>query len=98
MLLARVIGTVVSSQKDFRCRGKKLLLIQPHVTGGDGLVPSGGSVVAADGVGAGPGSLVMYTQGSSARLTDLTRDTPIDAVIIGIVDSVEMDGRRIDAR
>jgi microcompartment protein CcmK/EutM len=40
----------------------------------------------------------MYTQGSSARLTDLTRETPIDAVIIGIVDSVEMDGRRIDAR
>jgi microcompartment protein CcmK/EutM len=74
------------------------LLIQPHVTGGDGLVPSGGSVVAADGIGAGLGSLVMYTQGSSARLTDLTRDTPIDAVIIGIVDSVEMDGRRLDAR
>ena len=54
--------------------------------------------MAADTVGAGPGSLVMYTQGSSARLTDLTRDTPIDAVIIGIVDSVEMDGRRIDVR
>jgi microcompartment protein CcmK/EutM len=98
MLLARVIGTVVSSQKELRCHGKKLLLIQPYVTGGDGLVPSGGSVVAADGIGAGLGSLVMYTQGSSARLTDLTRDTPIDAVIIGIVDSVEMDGRRLDAR
>jgi microcompartment protein CcmK/EutM len=98
MMLARVIGTVVSSQKDVRCLGKKLLLIQPHVTGGGGLVPSGGSVVAADTVGAGPGSLVMYTQGSSARLTDLTRETPIDAVIIGIVDSVEMDGRPIDAR
>jgi microcompartment protein CcmK/EutM len=98
MVLARVIGTVVSSQKDFHCYGKKLLLIQPHVADGDGLVPSGGSVVAADGIGAGLGSLVMYTQGSSARLTDLTRDTPIDAVVIGIVDSVEMDGRRIDAR
>ena len=98
MLLAKVIGTVVSSQKDVRCQGKKLLLIQPHVTRGDGLAPSGGSVVAVDGVGAGQGSLVMYTQGSSARLTDVTRDTPIDSVIIGIVDAVVMNGRRIDTQ
>ncbi len=89
MFLAKVVGTVVSTQKEPRCQGKKLLLIQPHVASPEGLVPSGASVVAVDGVGAGRGSLVMYTQGSSARLTDYTRDTPIDAVVIGIVDKVE---------
>jgi microcompartment protein CcmK/EutM len=98
MFLAKVLGTVVSSQKDLRCQGKKLLLIQPHATAGDSLVPSGPSVVAVDSVGAGNGSLVMYTQGSSARLTDVTRDTPVDAVIIGIVDAVEIGGRRLDGR
>lgn len=98
MFLARVLGTVVSSQKDARCQGKKLLLIQPHATEGDSLVPSGMSVVAVDGVGAGNGSLVLYTQGSSARLTDGTRDIPVDAVIIGIVDAVEIGGRRLQAK
>ena len=95
MLLARVIGTVVSSQKDLRCQGKKLLLLQPHQAQGDRLVPAGPSVVAVDGVGAGLGTLVMFTQGSSARLTDVTKDTPVDAVIMGIVDTVEIEGRRI---
>ena len=98
MFLAKVLGTVVSSQKDARCQGKKLLLIQPHATQGDLLVPTGASMVAVDGVGAGNGSLVMYTQGSSARLTDITRDTPIDTVIIGIVDAIEIGGRRMDTK
>ena len=52
-------------------------------------------MVAVDGVGAGLGTLVMFTQGSSARLTDVTKDTPVDAVIMGIVDAVEIEGRRI---
>lgn len=98
MLLAKVIGTVVSSQKEPRCDGKKLLLLQPHATQGGALVPAGSSVVAVDGIGAGLGSLVMFTQGSSARLTDLTRDTPVDTVIIGIVDLVEVGGQRIEVR
>jgi microcompartment protein CcmK/EutM len=48
-----------------------------------------------DSVGAGNGELVMFTQGSSARLTDRTRDAPVDAVIIGIVDTVELDGKEV---
>jgi microcompartment protein CcmK/EutM len=96
MFLARVVGQVVSSQKNRKCQGMKLLLIQPHVSDGARLVASGSSIVAVDSVGAGRGSLVMFTQGSSARLTDVTRESPVDAVIIGIVDSVEVDGALVD--
>jgi microcompartment protein CcmK/EutM len=95
MFLARVIGTVVSTQKNPRCDGMKLLLVQPHITQGDRLVSSGSSVVAVDTVGAGEGALVLFTQGSSARLTDATKDTPVDTVIIGIVDTVELGGKRV---
>jgi ethanolamine utilization protein EutN len=86
MFLAKVTGNVVSSQKDLRCQGMKLLLVQPHVTQGGRLVSSGSSIVAVDTVGAGEGALVLFTQGSSARLTDSTKESPVDAVIIGIVD------------
>jgi ethanolamine utilization protein EutN len=96
MFLARVVGSIVSSQKSPRCNGMKLLLIQPHVTSDGKLVPSGSTVVATDTVGAGEGNLVMFVQGSSARLTDATKDAPVDAAIIGIVDSVESGGRRIE--
>jgi len=96
MFLAKVIGSIVSSQKSPRCSGMKLLLIQPHVTDKGTLVPSGSTVVAIDTVGAGEGNLVMFVQGSSARLTEITKDAPVDAAIIGIVDSVESGGRRIE--
>ncbi len=95
MFLAKVIGSIVSSQKSCRCNGMKLLLIQPHVPDAGKLVPSGSAVVAIDTVGAGEGNLVMFVQGSSARLTDITKDAPVDAAIIGIVDAVESGGRRI---
>jgi len=96
MFLARVIGTVVATQKDRKMRGRKLLLVQPHVVRPESgfppaLVPSGGSVVAVDTVGAGDGELVMVTQGSSARLTDSTSDAPVDAVVIGIVDTIDAE-------
>jgi microcompartment protein CcmK/EutM len=98
MFLARVLGTVVSSEKDQKVQGKKLLLIQPQAPRGDGLAASGAALVAVDGIGAGPGTLVLFTQGSSARLTDLTKDTPVDTVIVGIVDEIQVDGHRVDAR
>ena len=98
MFLARVIGNVVSTQKNPRCEGMKLLLVQPHITQGDRLVSSGSSVVAVDTVGAGEGALVLFTQGSSARLTDRTKDSPVDTVIIGIVDTVELGGKPITPR
>jgi microcompartment protein CcmK/EutM len=96
MFLAKVIGNVVSTQKNARFQGMKLLMIQPYITREGKLVESGSSVVAVDSVGAGEGELVMFTQGSSARLTEMTKDTPVDTVIIGIVDTVEVAGRRLE--
>jgi ethanolamine utilization protein EutN len=96
MFLAKVIGNVVSTQKNARFLGSKLMLIQPYITREGKLVESGSSVVAVDSVGAGEGELVMFTQGSSARLTDTTKDLPVDAVIVGIVDTVEVAGRRLE--
>jgi len=95
MFLAKVIGNVVSTQKNPKFQGMKLLLIQPYITREEQLVQSGSSVVAVDSVGAGVGELVMFTQGSSARLTDMTKDSPTDTVIVGIVDTVEIGGKRL---
>ena len=96
MFLAKVIGNVVSTQKNPRFQGMKLLLIQPYITRDGTLIVSGSSVVAVDSVGAGEGEFVLFTQGSSARLTDATKDAPVDAVIIGIVDTEEVAGRKLE--
>jgi ethanolamine utilization protein EutN len=96
MFLAKVIGNVVATQKDSRFLGMKLLLIQPYITKDRKLTASGSSVVAVDSVGAGQGECVLFTQGSSARLTDRTKDAPVDAVIVGIVDTVEVDGAIVE--
>ena len=96
MFLAKVIGSVVATQKDPKFQGMKLLLIQPHVNREGKLAASGSSVVAVDTVGAGLGECVLFTQGSSARLTTTTKDAPVDAVIIGIVDSVEVNGAALE--
>jgi microcompartment protein CcmK/EutM len=96
MFLAKVIGSVVATQKDVRFTGMKLLLIQPYINKDQVLTASGSSVVAVDSVGAGLGECVLFTQGSSARLTDRTKDAPVDAVIVGIVDSVEVDGKNVE--
>lgn len=96
MFLAKVIGTVVSTQKSPEFEGMKLLFIQPYINRDRTLVPSGSSVVAVDSLGAGVGELVLFTQGSSARLTPSTKSTPVDAVIVGIVDSVEVGGVTVD--
>jgi ethanolamine utilization protein EutN len=92
MFIAKVIGNVVSTQKNAKFRGMKLLLIQPYVNRDSRLEASGSSVVAVDSVGAGVGECVLFTQGSSARLTPATKDAPVDAVIVGIVDVVEVGG------
>jgi ethanolamine utilization protein EutN len=95
VFLAKVIGNVVSTQKNENLRGMKLLLIQPYITKDGELVSSGSSIVAVDSVGAGEEELVMFTQGSSARLTESTKNSPVDAVIVGIVDSVEVGGKNV---
>lgn len=92
MILAEVLGTVVSTRKDPGLLGLKLLLVREVDPEGK---PTGNFVVAADAVGAGRREVVLVSQGSSARLTEVTREKPVDAVIVGIVDSVEMGGRDV---
>jgi ethanolamine utilization protein EutN len=96
MFLAKVIGNVVATQKNEKFHGMKLLFIQPYIHKDGALIASGSSVVAIDSVGAGEGECVLFTQGSSARMTPATKDSPVDAVIVGIVDSIEVDGRTVE--
>lgn len=89
MLLGRVAGTLVASEKEPTMEGLKFLVIkQVDVEGDD----SGGYVIAADAVGAGVGEIVMFATGSSARQTEATRDRPCDAVVMAIVDTWEVGG------
>ena len=89
MILGRVIGTVVSSRKEEELAGLKFLLVK--ACDADGKV-SGGIVVAVDAVGAGIGEVVLYASGSSARQTKVTKDRPVDATIMAIVDQVSTTG------
>ncbi|HXK12122.1 MAG TPA: EutN/CcmL family microcompartment protein [Vicinamibacteria bacterium] len=95
MFVAKVIGNVVATQKDPKLTGAKLLLIQPYITRDGALVASGSSIVAVDSLGAGTGECVLFTQGSSARLTPATKEAPVDAVVVGIVDTVEVEGKEV---
>jgi len=92
MQLARVVGTVVATRKETSMEGLKFLFLR--VVGADGK-DTGATVVAADAVGAGPGEMVLVASGSSARQTEATRERPCDAVVMAIVDSWEMDSRRV---
>lgn len=96
MFLAKVIGNVVATQKSPEFEGMKLLFIQPYINKDKKLVQSGSSIVAVDSVGAGVGECVLFTQGSSARLTHNTKGAPVDAVIVGIVDTVEVEGTIVE--
>ena len=88
MILARVVGNVVATRKDPRLEGKKLLILQPVNPQGK---PEGNYVVAVDTVSAGNRELVIAVSGSSARMADGCKDTPVDTSIIGIVDTVSLD-------
>ncbi|MDP3047164.1 MAG: EutN/CcmL family microcompartment protein [Chloroflexota bacterium] len=89
MLLARVVGTVVSSRKEPRIEGLKLLVCKALDLDGK---ETGVYVVAADAVQAGIDDIVMFATGSSARQTKVTENRPIDAVVMAIVDTWEVDG------
>jgi microcompartment protein CcmK/EutM len=91
MVLGKVVGTVVSSRKEEELTGLKFLLVKACDADGN---PTGATVVAADAVGAGVGEVVLYAAGSSARQTKVTKDRPVDATIMAIVDQVEIDGAR----
>ncbi|HOA75488.1 MAG TPA: EutN/CcmL family microcompartment protein [Phycisphaerae bacterium] len=97
MFIAKVTGTVVATQKVSTVTGKKLLLVEAMTIKGEppALQSSGRIAVAVDTVGAGEGELVIVTQGSSARLTDLTSNVPTDAVVIGIIDAIQAGGQTL---
>ncbi len=89
MVLGKVAGTVVATRKEQRLEGLRFLVVEIMKIGGE---PTGAFVIAADAVGSGVGEVVLVAQGSSARLTEATREKPVDAVIMGIVDTVEASG------
>jgi microcompartment protein CcmK/EutM len=88
MILARIVGTVVATRKDDRLHGRKLLVAR--FVGVDGQDEKA-HVVAVDTVGAGVQEVVLVVQGSSARMAFGCKDCPVDAAIVGIVDTVEVN-------
>ena len=94
MFVAKVTGSVVSTQKVELMVGQKLMVVEPYRLDAQtrkSLAATGRTFVAVDTIGAGEGDYVLITQGSSARLTDETNKLPIDTVIVGIVDTVHID-------
>ncbi len=89
MILAKVVGTLVSTQKEASLDGLKFLILQPVDLNGK---LGGGTVVAADAVSAGVGEMVLFATGSSARQTVKTDKRPCDAVVMAIVDNWEVGG------
>src|ERR1017187_10963515 len=98
MFLAKVEGAVVATKKAPSMNGRKLLLLRPQLVDEKDPTkfrPGVNTIVAVDSLGAGIGEMVLFTQGSSARLAPNLKDAPVDAVIIGIVDVVDVLGKQI---
>jgi len=98
MFLAKVEGSVVATKKEASMNGRKLLLLRPQLVDDKDPTkfrPGANTIIAVDSVGAGIGELVMFCQGSSARLAAGLKDAPVDAVVIGIVDTVDVLGKEI---
>jgi len=90
MLIAKVIGTTISTIKDEKLTGRKLLILrQTDETG----TPFGKPYVAVDTLDAGIGDLVLTAHGSSGRMTDLTQNRPVDAVIMAVIDHLVVGGQ-----
>jgi microcompartment protein CcmK/EutM len=89
MKIARVIGSTISTIEDPKVKDTKLLLCRPTSASGE---ESGAAYVAIDLVDAGTGDLVLTCHGSAARQTYLTKDAPVDAVIMAVIDHLEVDG------
>jgi microcompartment protein CcmK/EutM len=89
MILAKVVGTVVATRKDERLVASKLLVARPLDVSGK---VDGNYLVAVDTVDAGVGDTVLIVSGSSARMADGFKDTPIDAAIIGVIDHIDTPG------
>ena len=98
MILAIVEGSVVATKKNPKMTGAKLLFVRPLVVDkpdAKELRPGTSSLVAVDSLGAGEGEVVLIVQVSSARLAGPDKDSPVDAVVIGIVDTVDVAKRKI---
>lgn len=98
MFLAKVEGSVVATKKDSAMNGRKLLLLRPQLVDDKDPTkfrPGANTIVAVDSLGSGIGELVLFCQGSSARLAPGMKEAPVDAVIIGIVDTVDVFGKQI---
>src|ERR1700733_12372541 len=98
MFLAKVEGAIVATKKDPNMSGRKLLLLRPQLVDEKDPTkfrPGANTIIAVDSVGAGIGEMVMFCQGSSARLAPSLKEAPVDAVIIGIVDTVDVLGKEI---
>jgi len=98
MFLAKVEGSVVATKKDPNMSGRKLLLLRPQLVDDKDPTkfrPGANTIIAVDSVGAGIGEMVMFCQGSSARMAPGMKEVPVDAVIIGIVDTVDVFGKQI---
>lgn len=93
MTIGKVIGTVVCTQKAPTLEGLKLQLVQPLSP--TDMTEAGRPIVAIDAIGAGRNEVVLMAAGSSARQTSLTVNTPCDAVIMAIVDTVEVEGTEV---
>jgi len=92
MLMGKIVGQVVSTQKDEGLRGYKLLVVQCVDVK---MQLTSSYVVAADAIGCGSNEMVIVVQGSSARIAEQTKNKPVDAAIIAIVDTVEVEGKRV---
>lgn len=90
MQIGYVIGSTIATIKDEKLHGRKLLLVRPADVQGK---PIGDTYVAVDTVDAGAGDLVVVTHGSSARQTESSLNAPVDAVIIAVIDSLEVGGK-----
>ncbi|MFN0172895.1 MAG: EutN/CcmL family microcompartment protein [Bryobacteraceae bacterium] len=88
MILARVVGSVVATRKDPRLEGKKLLILKPVTPDGK---DEAGYVISVDSVSAGYRETVIAVAGSSARMAEGCKDIPVDSVIVGIVDDIQLD-------
>lgn len=89
MRIARVVGTTISTIKDPKVRGRKLLILRQTNETGEMI---GKAYVAVDLVDAGVDDLVLTGHGSAARQTYLTKECPVDAVVMAVIDHLEVDG------
>jgi ethanolamine utilization protein EutN len=97
MYLGLVIGSVVSTKKDESMRGRKLLMLRPMLIDPEDpsrFKPGSNTIVAIDTLGAGEGDMVMFAQGSSARQADGLKALPVDAAVVGLVDTVSILGKK----